>query len=74
MDKKLIVGGLAVVGAIALFMYLKPKPKRNSDEFFSANGTGGCAQCRTSDGYVYHTGSGRNCRKGDVCVAKYAFN
>lgn len=38
MEKKYIIGGLAVVGAIALFMYLKPKPKRNSDGFFSANG------------------------------------
>jgi hypothetical protein len=38
MDKKLIVGGLAVVGAIALFMYLKPKPKKNSDGFFNAQG------------------------------------
>ena len=36
--KKLLVGGLAVVGAIALFMYLKPKPRKNSDGFFSANG------------------------------------
>ena len=72
MDKKLIVGGLAVVGAIALFMYLKPK--RNSDGFFSADGRGDCAQCQRSDGSVYHTGSGRNCRKGDACVARYAFN
>jgi hypothetical protein len=38
MDKKLIVGGLAVVGAIALFMYLKPKPRTNSDGFFNAQG------------------------------------
>jgi hypothetical protein len=37
-NKKLLVGGLAVVGAIALFMYLKPKPKKNSDGFFSASG------------------------------------
>ena len=37
-NKKLLVGGLAVVGAIALFMYLKPKPKNNSDGFFNASG------------------------------------
>ena len=38
MDKKLIVGGLAVVGALALFAYLKPKSKLNSEGFFGANG------------------------------------
>lgn len=38
MQKKYIVGGLAIVGAIALFMYLKPKKKTNSDGFYSASG------------------------------------
>jgi hypothetical protein len=40
-DKKIIVGGLAVIGGIALVAYLlKPKaPKRNSEGFFSAEGT-----------------------------------
>jgi hypothetical protein len=38
MGKKYLVGGLAVIGAIALLMYLKPKPKKNSEGFFGASG------------------------------------
>ena len=40
-DKKLLVGGLAVIGGVALVAYLlKPKaPTRNSDGFFNAIGT-----------------------------------
>ena len=38
MEKKYLVGGLAIIGALALFMYLKPKPKKNSDGFFNASG------------------------------------
>jgi hypothetical protein len=39
-DKKILVGGLAVIGGIALVAYLlKPKaPKRNSEGFFNAIG------------------------------------
>jgi len=41
-DKKIIVGGLAVIGGIALVAYLlKPKaPRRNSEGFFNAIGKG----------------------------------
>ena len=39
MQKKYIIGGLAIVGAVALFAYLKPTTsKRNSEGFFGANG------------------------------------
>lgn len=39
MKKEYIIGGLAIVGAIALFAYLKPKTsKRNSEGFFGATG------------------------------------
>ena len=40
-DKKLIVGGLAVIGGIALVAYLlKPKaPRKNSDGFFNMVGS-----------------------------------
>jgi hypothetical protein len=39
MKKEYIVGGLAIVGALALFAYLRPKgARRNSDGFFGANG------------------------------------
>ena len=39
-DKKILVGGLAVIGGIALVAYLlKPKsPKQNSEGFFNAGG------------------------------------
>jgi hypothetical protein len=38
-DKKILVGGLAVIGGIALVAYLlKPKHKMNTDGFYSANG------------------------------------
>jgi hypothetical protein len=37
-DKKYIIGGLAIVGAIALFAYLKPKATINSDGFYGADG------------------------------------
>ncbi len=39
MEKKYIIGGLAIVGALALFAYLKPtSAKRNSGGFFGADG------------------------------------
>lgn len=81
MKKGYLVGGLAIVGALALFMYLKPKAKANSDGFFNASGKtgkraskGNCVQCRTSDGGVYHTGADRNCGTGDTCITRYAYS
>ena len=38
MEKKYIIGGLAVLGGLALIAYLR-KPKRNSEGFFNATGT-----------------------------------
>jgi hypothetical protein len=38
MQKKYIIGGLAILGAISLIMYLKPKKKLNSDGFYNAVG------------------------------------
>jgi hypothetical protein len=72
MKKGYLVGGLAIVGAIALFMYLKPKPKRNSEGFFGADGKGSvtgrrntCRICRgTSNNYYAVWGQ---CRSGDTC-------
>jgi hypothetical protein len=85
MKKEYIIGGLAIVGAIALFAYLKPKTaKRNSDGFFGANGKstfissrtqaskGRCAWCRDTDGGVYHTGGNKMCDSGDRCITQYA--
>lgn len=81
MKKEYLVGGLAVLGAIALFAYLK-KPKRNSEGFFGASGSrtltgrgtrGYCAYCRDSQGGVYHTGEDRTCSGRDVCVTRYSY-
>ena len=80
MDKKLIVGGLAVVGGLALVIYLlKPKsPRKNSDGFFGANGrmsrvsSGNCEVCYSdysaNNPYqsTYWAQNG-NCRQGDRC-------
>ena len=59
-NKKLLVGGLAVVGAIALLMYLKPKAKKNSDGFFNATGMSRFHQ-QTSDRNKsqFHNASGK---------------
>jgi len=72
-NKKLLVSGLAVVGAIALLMYLKPKPKKNSEGFFSANGrmnkvSGGCRICRGGANDYYAVWG--QCRSGDTCREK----
>lgn len=81
MKKEYLVGGLAVLGAIALVTYLR-KPKRNSEGFFGASGsrtltskgaTGNCAYCKTSAGDVYHTGENRTCAGRDTCITRYSF-
>ena len=72
MKKEYIIGGLALVGGIALVAYLlKPKaPRRNSEGFFGANGrmsriSGGCRVCRgISSNYFAVYGQ---CREGDSC-------
>jgi hypothetical protein len=70
MEKKYIIGGLAVVGAIALFMYLKPKNKANSEGFYGANGRlttkGGATskvylQCKRPNGSYYLTNAQGHC-------------
>ena len=81
MDKKLIVGGLAVVGGLALVIYLlKPKsPRKNSEGFFGANGRmsrvssgGNCEDCydnystNNSSQSLYYAITGF-CRQGDRC-------
>jgi len=69
-NKKILIGGLAIVGALALFMYLKPKPKKNSEGFFNAQGkSGACAQCE-NEGAYYRAKNG-SCGRGR-CISKYA--
>lgn len=58
MEKKYIVGGLAVVGAIALFMYLKPKKKTNSDGFYNASGLKDFYKDDANQNNFYNTSSG----------------
>jgi hypothetical protein len=67
MEKKYIIGGLAIVGAIALIAYLKPKAKVNSEGFYGASGKRSLTsktqlQCRRKDGSYYLQPSGyTNC-------------
>ena len=72
MEKKYIIGGLALVGGIALVSYLlKSKaPRRNSEGFFGMSGEPfgrpkGTKYCvrRTSDGGTIYT-----VRQGDKCL------
>jgi hypothetical protein len=73
MKKEYIIGGLALVGGIALVAYLlKPKaPRRNSEGFFSAEGEPFgrrnekyCVR-RTADGRtIYTVRHGNTCLKG----------
>jgi hypothetical protein len=73
-NKKIIIGGLAIVGALALFMYVKPKSKakKNSDGFFNAQGRGMYSQCVTSDGRYYSTRGMGICNRGDRGTVRYA--
>ena len=81
MQKKYIIGGLALVGGIALVAFLlKPKaPRRNSEGFFGANGRmsrvssrGNCEVCydnystNNSSQSLYYAQNGY-CRQGDRC-------
>ena len=73
MEKKYIIGGLAIVGVIAIIAYLKPtSAKRNSDGFFGADGveprkgsTVSGTQCKDSNGDYYVQTGGRPCRGND---------
>ena len=65
MEKKYLVGGLAVLGVIAVVAYLK-KPKRNSEGFFNAYGTGYVCVRTNADGSRTVTSSMGDCPKGSV--------
>jgi hypothetical protein len=71
MEKKYIIGGLAIVGALALFAYLKPTPKKNSEGFFNVAGKRTtCKLCKDSQtGTTYQNWNGV-CDSGDTCVKK----
>lgn len=69
--KVLMVGGLLALGGLAYYMLTKPR--RNSDGFFSADGTmsgvkssSPCRICEGSDGVGYFAVQGR-CKRSDSC-------
>jgi hypothetical protein len=79
MKKEYIIGGLAIVGAIALFNYLS-KPKTNSDSFVAANGirtmsrvtSGPCRTCYDNyspynESQTLYFATNGYCRQGDKC-------
>ena len=74
MKKGYLVGGLAIVGAIALLMYLKPKSKANSEGFYGASGKGGSTskvnliRCKRKDGSYYAEQDWKGCVNGAVEV------
>ena len=71
MKKEYIIGGLAIVGAIALFAYLRPKgARRNSDGFFSAEGRRVCVRTDPNGGTTQYTahGDSRPCPYGGTVV------
>jgi hypothetical protein len=65
----LVVTGLAVVGGIAVFNFVR-KPKPNADGFFNASGKMSktsipCRICISESGN-YFSRNGR-CKAGDIC-------
>lgn len=75
MNKGYLVGGLAIVGAIALFAYLTPKKARkNSEGFFNAEGARLCSRIDPNGGITQYTphGDSRPCPYGGtVTTVRY---
>jgi hypothetical protein len=74
MKNKYIIGGLVVLGGLALWAWYK-KPKKNSDGFFNAGGTSKLAPhrrcyCKTSNGSLYIS-DGEKCNGSDKCTGVY---
>ena len=68
----LVVTGLAVIGGVAVYNYVR-KPKANADGFFNADGRMGrtrgfASPCRIciSDSGNYFARNGK-CKAGDTC-------
>jgi hypothetical protein len=71
MNKGYLVGGLAIIGAVALFAYLRPKaPRRNSDGFFNAQGRRICVRTNPNGSVSQYTahGDSRPCPYGGRVV------
>ena len=70
MKKEYVIGGLAILGAIALIAYLN-KPKKNSEGFFNATGKSKslASRCTVCDGgQSNYWAQGGRCKQGDDCV------
>lgn len=71
MKKEYVIGGIAVIGVIALLAFLK-KPKRNSDGFYSAEGNYNWCARRNPDGStLYFTTLSSSCPKGSVRAKRF---
>ena len=80
MKKGYLVGGLAIIGAIALIAYFKPKGKK-TDKFVSASGgmrSGSASkksygvQCRRPNGSYYTTQAGQGyCTYSSDTIVNY---
>jgi hypothetical protein len=74
----LVVTGLAVIGGVAVYNWVR-KPKKNSEGFFNASGKAGksgkamfpgrCNRCRDVEGNIYVPSRGSNCLPGEICLS-----
>ena len=74
MNKAKVIGltvtVLAVIGGVAVYNWVR-KPKKNSEGFFNASGTGKGIKkcyCKDSKGNIYLSDSNK-CKGADTCVA-----
>jgi hypothetical protein len=76
MKNKYIVGGLVVLGGLALLAWYK-KPKKNSEGFFNAKGEDSFSKkqyyCRNERGQIYMSDT-RDCKQGYKAVASTVGN
>lgn len=76
----LVVTGLAVIGGVAVYKWVR-KPKKNSEGFFNASGMtrksasfpNRCDKCRDAEGNIYVPSRGTNCKKGETCLSNVGY-
>jgi len=71
MKTEYVLGGLALLGVIAIVAYVQ-KPKRNSEGFFNAMGKKQY-YCRNERGQIYMSDT-RDCKQGYRAVASTVGN
>ena len=76
MKTEYVLGGLALLGVIAIVAYVQ-KPKRNSEGFFNAKGADSLSKkqyyCRNERGQIYMSDT-RDCKEGYRAVASTVGN